>query len=118
MGSFITINGLQTIPDTCKFSVSDLSPSSSGRDMSGIMHKQIIRSIRKLECTWGIMNWSKASRLLRAISPAEFNISYPDVMSGKMETRIFYAGDKSIPYLLYKDGECYINGVTVSFIEK
>ena len=51
------INGISTNTTSCKVSIADLSSEQSGRDLRGIMHKDIIRTTRQLDCTWGIMSW-------------------------------------------------------------
>ena len=112
------INGIRTNPTSCKVSIADLSSEQSGRDLSGIMHKDIIRTTRQLDCTWGIMSWTEAAPLLRAISIAEFPITYPDIQSGQIETRTFYAGNRTASCLLYKGGVLYVSDLSVSFIEK
>ncbi len=112
------INGISTNPTSCKVSIADLSSEQSGRDLRGIMHKDIIRTTRQLDCTWGIMSWKDATPLLQAISVAEFPITFPDVQTGKIETRTFYAGNRTTSCLLYKDGVLYVSDLSVSFIEK
>lgn len=105
-------------PQTFQMDFSDLSSAESGEDSTGYTEKDVLRIKRKLNCTWGPLSFTVASRLLQAvIKGAHLSVRYPDVLSGRYETREFYVGDRSAPYLVVNDRHKYVSGISFNFIE-
>lgn len=81
-------------PSTHTWSYQDLSSDSSGRDLSGSMHKDIVSVKRKSACVW----WAKTSDVARAImSAAKSNVfiqlKYFDPFDDAEKTITCYTGD-------------------------
>ena len=61
------------------------------------MHKNRVGQKRKLSLQWNGKDWKETSKILKAFNPEEIQVRYPDLMSGKYETRKFYVGDRTAP---------------------
>lgn len=112
------INGKEAkAPESMQFSLQDLSSENSGRDMNGIMHKDVVAQKRSLNCKWGPMTMQDCAFLLKPVNSATFDVTYPDLLDGKPETRKFYVGDRTAPILRIRDGDGYVSSGSFHFIE-
>ena len=87
----ITVDGVEMpCPSVFNWGLQDISDSASGRTDDTIMHKNRVGQKRKLSLQWNGKDWKETSKILMAFNPEEIQVRYPDLMSGKYETRKFY----------------------------
>lgn len=116
----LKINGTKIkTPSSFAWGLQDLSSEDAGRTLDGVMHKDIVAQKRKLDCSWSGLTSEEASTLLQAVNSSIFlDITYPDALSGREETRKFYTGDKSAPVHMWTSGQKTYSSVSFNFIEK
>lgn len=118
--SYLQLNGVTvTAPKSFQWDLMDVDGESS-RTASGEMVRDKITEKRKLELEWGPLSNGQISSILEPISQTFFQCTYPDARSGIMETRTFYAGDRTAPaFSWHRDfAKQEWNGLKVNFIEK
>ena len=81
-------------PSYYKWGLKDISSSESGRTDDMLMHKNRVGQKRHISLAWNGPTWEVSSMILTAVNPEYINVTYPDMMSGKYETRTFYVGDR------------------------
>lgn len=96
---FFQINGTPVpAPQTCTWSLEDLAADDSGRTLDGTLHQDRIGQKRTLSCSWAPMEWQEVAALLTAVNASvKLSVTYPDLLSGRYETRLFYVGEKNRP---------------------
>lgn len=87
------------------------------RDSTGTMHIDLVATKYKLQLKWGILSKNEISTLLGKIKPITFNVTFDDPESGSEKTINVYKGDRTIPVLIYKDGEPCYKDFAVNLIE-
>lgn len=85
--------------------------------MSGFMHKDVVAQKRSLNCKWGPMSLDDCSFLLKLVNSVTFNVTYPDLLDGKLETRKFYVGDRTVPIMRIYGDDLYVTSISFNFIE-
>lgn len=112
----LKINGvLMPTPSEMTPSIYDITDGA--RDSTGTMHIDLIATKYKLECNWSILSQANMTKLLNAIKPITFNISFIDPETGLEKTIVVYKGDRSMPVLKITDGECVYKDFKINFIE-
>lgn len=93
----LTINGVQMPPPSAlQVDIATIDGNTT-RNARGEMIRDVIATKRKLNLEWKHLSESDISRLLKAIDKPFFTVSYPDPMEGKIITKTFYVGDRSVP---------------------
>lgn len=118
-------------PSAMKWSLQDVSAADSGRDASGTMIKNRVAQKRKLEFEFNGWDWQQVSNLLKIVSGVNFDgsllpnntgdyfsVTYPDMLTGTMETRTFYVGDRECPVYVWWDDKKILSQVTFNCIER
>lgn len=94
----LIINGVAVAaPKTFQVDLVDLDSDSTTRNAAGVLMRDRLRQMRKLECEWGPLTQSEISAILQAVNPAGISVTYPDPYTGNDQTRTFYAGDRTAP---------------------
>lgn len=117
----IKINGvdLPATPSTYQVTVLDLDDSeATKRTADGTMHRDRIAVKRKIDMSWGPLNWADTSAILRAVQNEFFECTYPDPMTGQMETKTFYVGDRVAPFAVMRGNEIYWSGLKLTLTER
>lgn len=71
--------------------------SDSGRDQTGLMHRERVAVKRKIECKWKNVSPSVASAIQSACSGVFFNVKYYDTPTNTQnKTGVFYGGDMPV----------------------
>ncbi|WP_050698043.1 DUF6711 family protein [Anaeromassilibacillus senegalensis] len=109
----VEVEGLVSV----EFGLQDLSSENSKRDLSGIMHKDVVAQKRTLNCKCGVLTLAQGSKLLKLLNGVTFNVTYPDLLDGKPEIRKFYVGDRTAPYFTTEDDTVFVNDLAFSLIE-
>lgn len=87
------------------------------RDSTGTMHIDLVATKYKLECMWSYLSQEDMSKVLKAIKPITFSVSFIDPESGSQKSISVYKGDRSIPLLRVVDGKNEYKDFKVNFIE-
>lgn len=117
----IQINGvaIAAAPSTFQVTVLDLDDGeASVRTADGTMNRDRIAVKRKIDMTWGPTNSSQTSQILQAIQNEFFECTYPDPMTGRMETKTFYVGDRVAPFAVSRGNEIYWMGLKLTLTER
>ena len=121
MASFfnLTVDGAQVpCPSTFSWGLQDVSASESGRTDDSIMHKNRVAQKRKISLGWNGKDWQETAKIMKAFNPEYIKVRYPDMLSGKYETRTFYVGDRSAPVKWWWDGKQIIEQISFDIIER
>lgn len=115
---FIKVNGVvMPCPSSFKWDLEDISAAKSGRTDDTRMHKNRVGQKRKLALQWNGKDWQTTAKILQAFNPEYFEVTYPDMMSGKYETRTFYCGDRSAPVKWWWVGNKRTESISFNIIE-
>lgn len=115
----ITVDGVaMPCPSSFSWGLQDISAAESGRTDDTIMHKNRVGQKRKISLAWIAKDWQTTARIMRAVNPEYISVRYPDMMSGKYETRTFYVGDRTAPVKMWQAGRKMIEQISFDIIEK
>lgn len=85
-------------PSTFQVNIYDESAPDSGRDLTGLMHKQTIVTKRTISLSWTNLSKDDCRSLLNTFMAHEyFYVKYNDPTSATQQTKCFYLGDRSSP---------------------
>lgn len=100
----LIINGATVAaPKTFQVDLVDLDSENTQRNAKGVLMRDRLRQMRKLECEWGPLTNSQISTILTGVSSVNFSVEYPDPQSGGQQTRTFYVGDRTAPAYNFKN---------------
>lgn len=105
-------------PSVFEWGLQDVSDKAAGRTEDTIMHKNRIAQKRKLKLSWNNPTLEDASAILQAFNPEYINITYPDALAGKNETRTFYVGDRTAPVRAWASNYKRYTQITFDVIER
>lgn len=88
-------------PSAFSWGLTDISDEDAGRMQDNVMHKNRICQKRKLSMSWNSPTKEETTALLQAFNPEYVEVTYPDSLSGKEETRTFYVGDRTTPVKIW-----------------
>lgn len=117
----IQINGedIAASPATFQPMVFDLdAEEGTGRSADGLGYRSRVATKRQLELSWGPMPWPTISALLQQMEAPYFEVTYPDPMTGQMETKTFSVGNRPAPFAVSKGNEIMWSGLKVTFTER
>lgn len=115
----ITVDGVaMPCPSSFTWGLQDISAAESGRTDDTIMHKNRVGQKRKLSLGWIAKDWQTTARITRAFNPEYISVRYPDMMSGKYETRTFYVGDRAAPVKMWQSRRKMIEQISFDIIER
>ena len=116
---FLKVNGVSMpCPSSYTWGLQDVSAAKSGRSDDSVMHKNRVAQKRKLALQWNGKDWAATAKILQAFNPEYIQITYPDMMSGKYETRTFYVGDRSAPVKWWWAGNQRTESISFDVIER
>ena len=115
----ITVDGVALpCPSEYQWGLMDVSLGESGRTDDTIMHKNRVGQKRKLQVSWVGLDWQQTATIMQAVNPEYMSVTYPDFLSGQMETRTFYVGDRTAPVKYWFTNRKMIEKVSFDFIER
>lgn len=116
--AFIKITGID-IPTPSDYVVGLMDISKAERNARGTMVIERVRSdMRKLELSWKHLSKEDTSKVLNVVSGVSFQVEYEDPLTGTRQTRTFYAGDRSVGALDYKNGQIRWKDIKFNVVEK
>ena len=106
-------------PDVLQPGIQDLdSEDGTGRNQSGTMFRDRIAIKRTVHCEWGVLTKQEMAGLLSAMSPASFQLTYPDPQEGALKTITAYVGDRQpAACAVISDTDWMWTGLSVDFVE-
>lgn len=105
-------------PSQFEWSLQRVSAGESGRDDTGKMHVNQVTQKRKVKLVWLGKDWQTTSQILKAFNPQYIKVTYPDMLSGKYETRTFYTGDRTAPVKLWWTNNKLMEQIAFDIIER
>lgn len=100
--AMLWVDGIELkTPSGFSWGLQDVTDSASGRTQDALMHKNRVAQKRKLSLSWTAPTRQEAADILQLFNPEYINVTYPDTMSGKNETREFYVEDRSSPMKIW-----------------
>lgn len=114
----IKINGRDFDPSKMSFGIQDVSASDAGRDQSGYMHKDLISRKYKIELEWWCPSRQETARILTAVEPEYFPVTFTDPMTNTVVTKTFYVGDRTAPVQMWGDDRQFYSSVKFNLIER
>lgn len=97
------LTAIEPDPSALEWGLQDVSSPDAGRthDADATMYKERITQKRKLKLTWNNPTMGQASAILSAFNAEYFYVKYWDVLGNALQTRLFYAGDRTAPFRWY-----------------
>jgi hypothetical protein len=114
--ALFNINGVDMpTPSDLQWGIQDLSKAE--RNANGTMIIERIATKRKLEISYNYLSRSDLSKVLNAVAPVSFSVTYMDPQTDSMRTGNFYSGDRSVGFLDYYKGIPRYKDVKFNLIE-
>lgn len=101
--ALLTIGGV-AMPTPSEMNISYMDLSKAERNANGLMIIERIATKRKLEIKYAYLNSADLSKLLNAVAPTFYNVTFLDVKTGDYQTASMYCGDRSVGWLDYVNG--------------
>lgn len=119
----LKIDGVDIVPYIAyqgfQWQRSDVDGPDAGMDLSGILHRNRIRTRRRLDITCRPLYNREAQIVLSLIMPEWVTVEYYDPQEGGVITRQMYSNNNPAHYLQkYRDGRELWGGITFPLIEK
>lgn len=106
-------------PVEVAYTLSTMDASSSGRNQSGLMFRDVIANKVKIQVKWGPLSESQMSTILNLVDAPFFDLRYPDAKLGAKRIMTCYVGDRSTPmYRQDSDSSWKWKDLSISFIER
>ena len=115
--ALLSINGVEVLAPT-SYSVGIQEISKAERNANGLMIKDRIATKVKLEFSWDVIDPLELSKILSLVDNNFFNATYLDPQSNSKITKTFYAGDRSMEGMLFKDGIMTWKGFKFNIVER
>lgn len=113
----IKINGI-TIPTPSDYTVGIMDLSKAERNARGTLIIERIATKRKIELSWNYLDKVSLSQLLKLVSPVFFQVEYIDPQENTWKTGTFYAGDRHVGALDYRNGNIRYKDIKFNIIER
>ena len=104
-------------PSSFQWGLQDISAAESGRTDDSVMHKNRVAQKRKISLGWKGVDWQTTAQIMTAFNPEYINVTYPDMLSGTVETRKFYVGDRTAPVKWWWVGNQRLESISFDIIE-
>lgn len=114
--ALLNIGGVN-MPTPTELTVSVQDISKADRNANGSMVLERIATKQKLACKWSCISDLDLSKILLAISPTTYNITYVDPVTNSWVTKNMYCGDRSAAYINFQNNTALYKDFSVDFIE-
>ena len=92
--------------------------SKAERNARGTLIIERIATKRKIEMSWRYLSKEDLSRLFKMVSPVFFRVDYIDPQENAWKTGTFYAGDRHVGALDYRNGSIRYKDINFNIIER
>ena len=82
------------------------------------MHKNLITRKYKIELEWWCPSRAETARILQAVNPEYFPVTFTDPMTNVLTTKTFYVGDRTAPVQMWGDDRQFYSSVKFNLIER
>ena len=114
----IKINGRVFDPSKMSFGYQDVSASDAGRDQAGTMYKMAIAQKITIELEWWCPSREETARILTAVKPEYFPVTFVNPETNTAVTKTFYCGDRTAPVQMWGDARQFYSSVKFKLIER
>jgi hypothetical protein len=115
--ALISVGGVDLpTPSELQVGIQDLSKGE--RNANGMMIIERIATKIKLEISYTFLSKADLSKVLNAVAPVFFSVSYLDPQTDSMRTGTFYCGDRNCGMLSFTNGVPRYKDVKFNLIEK
>lgn len=114
--AILTIGGA-TMPSPTELTLSYMDLSKADRNANGRMIIERIATKRKLAITYAFITAADLSKVLNAISPTYYSVTFLDAKTNSMTTGSFYCGDRNLGMIMWNDGSPYYKDFAFDLIE-
>ncbi|WEK53317.1 MAG: hypothetical protein P0Y55_12040 [Candidatus Cohnella colombiensis] len=115
--ALLKINGVD-MPSPSAMTPGEADLGKWERNARGSMIGELIATKAKFELSWSFLTAVQLSKLLIAVKPLFFNVTYIDPVTNTLRTATFYKGDRSMPVMDYRNGIPRYKDVKFNIIEK
>mgnify|MGYP001061684196 CR=1 FL=1 len=115
--ALITVNGV-VLPTPTDFGVSIMDISKAERNAAGTMIIERITTKRKIALSWAYLSASDLSKVLNAVAPTFYNVTYLDPQTGGNRTGSFYCGDRDLGMIDFVNGVPRYKDIKFDLIER
>lgn len=115
--ALITVGGVD-LPAPSDFNVGVQDISKADRNARGTMIMERIATKQKLELSWNYLSRVQLSQVLTAVQPVFVTVTYIDPVTNVSKTGTFYAGDRSLGMLDFKNSVPRYKDVKFNLIER
>lgn len=113
----IKINGVSVkSPKVFDVTINDLDGESE-RNARGDVMRDRIAVKRTMKCEWGPLTQDQISEILAASYDVFFTLEYPDPLLG-IATKTVYAGNRTSPVMIKRNGQIMWENLSVTFVER
>ena len=82
------------------------------------MYRNLLTRKRKIILEWGVLREDEMSQIMQQVSNVFFSVTYFDPYDSNIETRTFYAGDRTATQLMDTGDEVIWKSLGANFIER
>jgi hypothetical protein len=118
---YLAINGVElpVYPAEFQVTIMDLdNAETTTRTADGTLSRDRIAVKRQIQMSWNALRWEDLSAILQMMEAPFFDVTYPDSMSGKIETRVFYVGNRESPIAFTRNGVTWWKGLQLTITER
>lgn len=115
--ALFTISGV-AIPTPTDFQVGIQDISKAERNANGKMIIERVATKRKLFFTYSFVTEANAAKILTALAPTFYDVTYLDPQDKKIKTGSFYCGDRTLGMVDYRNGVARYKDFSFNLIER
>lgn len=115
--ALISIGGVE-LPTPSDYGVGVQDISKAERNAQGTMIIERITTKKTLELNYSYLDSSDLSKILKAVSPTFFNVTYLDPVTNTQMTSSFYCGDRSVSLISFTNGVPKYKDMKFTLIER
>lgn len=105
------------MPSPTELTVNLMDLSKADRNANGTMVIERITTKQKLQLKWSYISATDFKTILNAISPVSVTVSYTNPLTGAVENRQMYCGDRAASYIDYQNNTPRYKDFSVDLIE-
>lgn len=113
----LKIGNTKIYPSVMTVSFMDVQASDSGRDVTGLMHNNVVTKKWKIELEFFVPSEAEVATLLTAVNNPTFSVTFRNPMTQTDVTKTFYVGDRSIPIYMWQQNKITYKTLSFNLIE-
>lgn len=109
--------GTVDMPTPSGYTLGIMDIVDAERNSQGKMFIELIATKYKIELSWNYLNQADMTKLLDALSPVSFSVTFFDAASNTNKTANFYKSDRSVPMYDYVNNVARYKDFKINLIE-